>query len=136
MGWCCSVSTKIAGFDVSGSYTHSVLDFDEEANPDFATNWNTPEHKFKGQLGKTELFKDFGFNVAWRYNSEFFWEATFGNGDVPAQHVFDAQVSLKLPKINSVLKAGAANLGGDEYFTAFGSGFIGSQYYMSLTINN
>ena len=135
-GGAIQVSTKIAGFDVSGSYTHSVLDFDEEANPDFATNWNTPEHKFKGQLGKTELFKDFGFNVAWRYNSEFFWEATFGNGDVPAQHVFDAQVSLKLPKINSVLKAGAANLGGDEYFTAFGSGFIGSQYYMSLTINN
>ena len=92
--------------------------------------------KIKGQFGKTELFKNFGFNVAWRYNSEFYWEATFGEGDVPAEHVFDAQVSLTLPKLNTVLKAGAANLGGNEYFTAFGSGLIGSQYYVSLTINN
>ena len=135
-GGAIGVTTKILGFDVSGNYTKSVLDFDEEANPDFATNWNTPEHKIKGQIGKTELFKNFGFNVAWRYNSEFYWEATFGEGDVPAEHVFDAQVSLTLPKLNTVLKAGAANLGGNEYFTAFGSGLIGSQYYLSLTINN
>ena len=135
-GGAIGVTTKILGFDVSGNYTKSVLDFDEEANPDFATNWNTPEHKIKGQFGKTELFKNFGFNVAWRYNSEFYWEATFGEGDVPAEHVFDAQVSLTLPKLNTVLKAGAANLGGNEYFTAFGSGLIGSQYYVSLTINN
>jgi hypothetical protein len=135
-GGAIGITTKILGFDVSGNYTKSVLDFDEEANPDFATNWNTPEHKIKGQIGKTELFKNFGFNVAWRYNSEFYWEATFGEGDVPAEHVFDAQVSLTLPKLNTVLKAGAANLGGNEYFTAFGSGLIGSQYYLSLTINN
>jgi hypothetical protein len=31
---------------------------------------------------------------------------------------------------------GATNIGGDEYFTAFGSGFIGQQYYISLTANN
>ena len=135
-GGAIGVTTKILGFDVSANYTKSILDFDEEANPDFATNWNTPEHKIKGQFGKTELFKNFGFNVAWRYNSEFYWEATFGEGDVPAEHVFDAQVSLTLPKLNTVLKAGAANLGGNEYFTAFGSGLIGSQYYLSLTINN
>ncbi len=135
-GGAIGVTTKILGFDVSANYTKSILDFDEEANPDFATNWNTPEHKIKGQFGKTELFKNFGFNVAWRYNSEFYWEATFGEGDVPAEHVFDAQVSLTLPKLNTVLKAGAANLGGNEYFTAFGSGLIGSQYYVSLTINN
>ena len=135
-GGAIGITTRILGFDVSGNYTKSVLDFDEEANPDFATNWNTPEHKIKGQIGKTELFKNFGFNVAWRYNSEFYWEATFGEGDVPAEHVFDAQVSLTLPKLNTVLKAGAANLGGNEYFTAFGSGLIGSQYYVSLTINN
>ena len=76
-GGAIGINTKILGFDVSGNYTKSVLDFDEEANPDFATNWNTPEHKIKGQIGKTELFKNFGFNVAWRYNSEFYCEANF-----------------------------------------------------------
>jgi len=136
-GGAIGVSTKIFnGFDISANYTKSILDFDADLNPDFATNWNTPEHKVKGQFGHPKLFKNFGFNVAWRYNSEFYWEATFGEGEVPANHVFDAQVSLTLPKLNTVLKAGAANLGGNEYFTAFGSGLIGSQYYLSLTINN
>ena len=136
-GGAIGISTKIfSGFDLSANYTKSVLDFDADLNPDFATNWNTPEHKVKGQFGHPKLFKNFGFNVAWRYNSEFYWEATFGEGEVPANHVFDAQVSLTLPKLNTVLKAGAANLGGNEYFTAFGSGLIGSQYYLSLTINN
>ena len=136
-GGAIGLSTKIFnGFDLSANYTKSVLDFDADLNPDFATNWNTPEHKVKGQFGHPKLFKNFGFNVAWRYNSEFYWEATFGEGEVPSNHVFDAQVSLTLPKLKTVLKAGAANLGGNEYFTAFGSGLIGSQYYVSLTINN
>ena len=136
-GGAIGVTTKVFGdFDLSANYTKSILDFDEALNPDFATNWNTPEHKVKAQFGNRELFKNFGFNVAWRYNSEFYWEATFGEGAVPAEHVIDAQVSLTLPKLKTVLKAGAANLGGNEYFTAFGSGLIGSQYYLSLTINN
>ena len=136
-GGAIGVTTKVFGdFDLSANYTKSILDFDETLNPDFATNWNTPEHKVKAQFGNRKLFKNFGFNVAWRYNSEFYWEATFGEGAVPAEHVIDAQVSLTLPKLKTVLKAGAANLGGNEYFTAFGSGLIGSQYYLSLTINN
>ena len=136
-GGAIGVTTKVfGGFDLSANYTKSILDFDATLNPDFATNWNTPEHKVKAQFGNRKLFKNFGFNVAWRYNSEFYWEATFGEGAVPAEHVIDAQVSLTLPKLKTVLKAGAANLGGNEYFTAFGSGLIGSQYYLSLTINN
>jgi len=131
------VATKIFGnFDLSGSYTKSVLDFDRDAYPDFDTNWNTPDDKFKAQFGNTQLFKNFGFNVAWRWHDEFYWEATFGEGPVPAAHVVDFQINLTVPKWKSVLKMGATNIGGDEYFTAFGSGFIGQQYYISLTANN
>ena len=58
------VATKIFGnFDLSGSYTKSVLDFDRDAYPDFDTNWNTPDDKFKAQFGNTSLFRNFGFNV-------------------------------------------------------------------------
>ena len=121
-GGAIGLSTKYLMVVASIKRDKSILDFDADLNPDFATNWNTPEHKVKGQFGHPKLFKNFGFNVAWRYNSEFYWEATFGEGEVPANHVFDAQVSLTLPKLNTVLKAGAANLGGNEYFTAFGSG--------------
>ncbi len=131
------LSTKVFGnFDLSGSYTYAKLDFDRVKYPSFTTNFNTPEHKFKASFGNTEVFKNFGFNINYRFSDDYFWEATFGNGLVPEYHVVDAQINLKVPSFKSTFKAGATNLLGDEYFTAFGTGFIGSMYYLSWTINN
>jgi len=131
------ISTKVFGdFDLSGSYTYAKLDFDRDTYPDFTTNFNTPEHKFKASFGNTEVFENFGFNIAYRYSDDYYWEATFGNGVVPEFHVLDAQVNLQVPSFKSTFKAGATNLLGDEYFTAFGTGFIGSMYYLGWTINN
>ena len=131
------MSTKIfKNYDLSANYTKSVLEFYEELYPDFSTYWNTPEHKVKVQFGNTSLFENVGFNVAWRWFSDFYWESTFGNGDVPATHVIDAQINFTLPKLKSTIKIGGANIGSQEYYTAFGSGFIGQQYYISWTANN
>ena len=131
------LSTKVFGdFDLSGSYTYAKLVFDRVKFPDFTTNFNTPEHKFKASFGNTQLFKNFGFNINYRYSDDYFWEATFGNGLVPEFHVVDAQVNYTIPSFKSTIKAGATNLLGDEYFTAFGTGNIGSMYYISWTINN
>jgi outer membrane receptor protein involved in Fe transport len=124
------------GFDAGVNYTYAKLDFDQAANPDFRTNFNTPEHKVKATFGKDELFKNFGFNVAWRWSDDFFWESSFGDGAVPAYHTLDAQVNYRIPSLKTSLKVGATNMLGDEYFTAFGTGFIGSLYYASITINN
>lgn len=131
------LSTKLFGnFDLSGSYTYAKLDFDQEKYPSFVTNFNTPEHKFKASFGNTELFKNFGFNVSYRFSDDYFWEATFGDGVVEEYHVVDAQINLLVPSMKSTFKAGATNLTGKEYTTAFGTGFIGSMYYVSWTINN
>jgi outer membrane receptor protein involved in Fe transport len=131
------VSTKVFGdFDLSANYTFARLDFDATANPDFRTLFNTPEHKTKVSFGKTEVFKNLGFNVAWRWSDNYFWEASFGDGEIPAFHVVDAQINYTIPSLKSTFKIGATNLLQDEYFTAFGTGFIGSQYYVSWTINN
>ncbi|WP_339707448.1 TonB-dependent receptor [uncultured Kriegella sp.] len=131
------LSLKVFGnFDLGGSYTFSKLDFDQEEYPDFTTNFNTPEHKFKASFGNTELFENFGFNIAYRFSDDYYWEATFGDGLVPEFHTLDAQISYSVPSIKSTFKAGGTNLLGDEYFTAFGTGFIGSMYYVGWTINN
>ena len=131
------LSTKVFGnFDLSGSYTYAKLDFDSDKFPNFATNFNTPEHKFKASFGNTKVYKNLGFNIAYRFSDDYFWEATFGNGLVPEYHVVDAQINYKVPSFKSTFKAGATNLLGDEYFTAFGTGNIGSMYYVSWTINN
>jgi outer membrane receptor protein involved in Fe transport len=128
---------KVLGnFDLGGSYTFTKLDFDREANPDVMLNFNTPEHKFKASFGNKELFDNFGFNVSYRFSDDYYWEATFGEGVVPEFHVVDAQINYDVPSIKSTFKLGGTNLTNKEYFTAFGTGFIGSMYYLSWTINN
>ncbi|MBT8277822.1 MAG: TonB-dependent receptor [Bacteroidia bacterium] len=131
------VSTKVLGdFDLSANYTYTKEDFDKAAFPDFRTNFNTPEHKVKASFGNTDLFQNFGFNVSWRWSDTYFWQAAFGDGQVPAFNVVDAQINLRVPSVKSTFKVGATNILGDEYFTAFGTGFIGSMYYASIVINN
>lgn len=131
------LSTKVFNdFDLSANYTYSRLDFDIANNPDIRLGFNTPEHRVKASFGKTDLFENFGFNVSWRWSDDYFWESNFGDGEIPSFNVFDAQVNYRIPKYKSTLKLGATNILQDEYFTAFGTGFIGSQYYLSLTINN
>ena len=131
------LTMKVLGnFDLSGNYTYTKLDFDRAANPDLMLNFNTPEHKFKASFGNAELFKNFGFNVSYRFSDDYFWEATFAQGVVPEFHNVDAQINYTVPSIKSTFKVGGTNILGDEYFTAVGTGFIGSMYYASWTINN
>ena len=87
-------------------------------------------------FGNTNVIKNLGFNLAWRWSDSYFWQATLGDGDIPSFHTVDAQLSYTIPKIKSVIKVGATNLLGDEYFTAIGTGNIGSMYYASIVINN
>ena len=131
------LSTKVFGnYNLGANYTYAKQEFDQNKNPDFRTSFNTPEHKVKVNFGNTEVFKNFGFNLAWRWSDSYFWQATFGDGDIPSYHTLDAQLSYALPKFKSLIKIGATNVLGDEYFTAIGTGNIGSIYYASLVINN
>ena len=128
--------TKILdGFNVSLSYTYAKLEFDEDSDPDFETNFNTPEHKVKASFGKTDLFKNFGFNINWRWNDTYQWQSTFADGILPARHLMDAQINYSAPKLKSVFKLGGSNILGHQYTSAPGAGAIGSQFFISWTIN-
>jgi len=131
------VNTKVlGGFDLGLNYTFAKFDFDQSSDPDFEAGFNTPEHKVKLQFGHTKLFDNFGFNINARWQDEFFWESTFVDGIVDDRFVLDAQINYAVPSIKSVFKLGGANLTGQEFFSAPGVGAIGSQYYLSWTINN
>ncbi|WP_242203807.1 TonB-dependent receptor [Aestuariivivens insulae] len=131
------LSTKFGnGFDIGLNYTYAKLDFDQSTDPDFSASFNTPEHKVKVSLGNPELFKNFGFNINARWSDEYFWQATIANAMIPSRTVIDAQINYSVPSIKSIFKIGGTNLGGKEYQSAVGSPFIGSQYFISWTINN
>ena len=129
------MEAQVGGFDLAANYAKQVLEFDRDAYPDFIRTGILQSIELR-QFGNRNIFKNVGFNVAWRYSSEFYWEATFAEGPVPELKTVDAQINLTIPKWKSVLKAGATNIGGDDYFTAIGTGYIGQQVYISWTANN
>ncbi|WP_405610338.1 TonB-dependent receptor [Polaribacter sp. Asnod1-A03] len=131
------LNTKVfKDFNLGLNYTYAKFDFDQASDPDFEAGFNTPEHKVKLQFGKIELFKNFGFNINARWQDKYRWESTFLDATIVARTVIDAQVNYSVPSIKSIFKLGGANLTGKEYLSAPGVGAIGSQYYLSWTINN
>ena len=124
------------GFDLGFNYSYAKFEEAGGTDPDFEAGFNTPEHKVKVQFGKTDLFKNFGFNVNYRWQDEFLWQSSYYDGMVEARSVVDAQINYTIPNLKSVIKLGGANLGGKEYFSAPGVGATGSQFYLSWTIGN
>ncbi|WP_298365245.1 TonB-dependent receptor [uncultured Lutibacter sp.] len=130
------MSTKVSGnYSLGLSYTFAKFDFDQASDPDYEAGFNTPEHKVKFSIGNTEVIENLGFNVNVRWSDEYFWQSSFVDAVIDARTVVDAQVNYTIPKWKSTFKIGGANLGGKEYFSAPGNGKIGSQYFVSWTIN-
>ncbi len=130
------LSTKVFnGFNLGANYTFAKFDFDQASDPDFEAGFNTPEHKVKIQFGKASVFKNFGFNINLRWQDEYLWESSFYDAVIDARTTVDAQINYRIPKFKSTIKVGGANLGGKEYFSAPGVGAVGSQYFVSWTIN-
>ena len=121
-------------YELGVNYVWSKFDFDQASDPDYSAGFNTPEHKCKASFGSPHVFKDLGFNINFRWNSEYYWESSFMDGTVPSNSVVDAQVNYSIRKWKSIIKIGATNIGGNEYFSAPGTGYIGSQYYATWTV--
>jgi len=77
----------------------------------------------------------YGFNLVYRNVSDFFYEGTFGTGQMPGYKTLDGQVSYKFPAIKSVVKVGGTNLLNKYYRTGWGNPSIGGLYYVSFAYN-
>jgi outer membrane receptor protein involved in Fe transport len=130
------VNTKIfKKLDLGLSYTLAKFDFDQESDPNFSAGFNTPEHKFKVSLGSPNVIGNLGFNINVRYSDEYLWQSTIANAVIPQRTVGDVQINYNAQKIKSLFKVGASNVGGQEYQSAPGSPYIGSQFFVSWVFN-
>lgn len=125
----------ISNFELGLNYNYAQFDFDQEKDPSFEAGFNTPKHRIKLSVGNDKLFENFGFNVSGRWNSEYEWQSGFADGTIKSATVIDAQINYGIPKLKSVVKLGAANIAGKEYYQVIGAGLIGQQYFVSWTIN-
>ncbi len=130
------LDAKVLGdFDFGINYTYAEFEFDQAAFPDFRTQFNTPNHKVKASFGHTELFKNFGFFVNYRWSDSYEWQNTFADGPIPSFNVLDAQVNYTVPSLKSIFKLGGSNILGEDFFSAVGTGIVGSIFYVSWTVN-
>ncbi|AMC11128.1 hypothetical protein Lupro_07635 [Lutibacter profundi] len=130
------LTTKVFGnYSFGINYTYAKLDFDQTTDPDYEAGFNTPENKVKVSFGSSNVTENLGFMVNLRWSDEYLWQSSFVDTMVDARTVVDAQVSYSVPSFKSTFKIGGANIGGKEYISAPGVGSIGSQYYLSWTIN-
>lgn len=122
-----------ANFNTGFNYNWNKLISKQEGG--FIFDFNTPEHKTNIYLSNRRLVDNFGFNINWRWQSEFEWVSSFADGTVPAFSTLDAQISYELPQYSATVKAGGSNLFNQQYIGSYGAPSIGAVYYVSLTFD-
>lgn len=123
------------GYTLGSNYNWNVIN---NVPAGFLAEFNTPEHKVNFTFGNRKVTENIGFNVAWRWQSEFLWESSFTaprNGYVPSYNTVDAQVSYKIPSMKSMIKLGGSNILNTKYIQSLGGVNIGALYYISLTFD-
>ncbi|WP_410220049.1 TonB-dependent receptor domain-containing protein [Pedobacter sp.] len=119
-------------YNISGNVSYNKIG---DLPADYVNDFNTPTIRYNLGLGNREVFKNFGFNVNYRWQDKFNWMSSFAGGEVPAFGTVDAQVNLKVPSVNSIIKVGGSNILNKYYFTSYGNPEVGAMYYVSLAFN-
>ncbi len=105
----------------------------EGLDDEFMNDFNTPEHKINVTFGNRRLTDNIGFNLVYRWQDAFRWESTFAQVDVPSASTLDAQVSYRLPDMNTVVKLGGTNVLNRHYTLSGGGPNLGAIVYLSVT---
>jgi outer membrane receptor protein involved in Fe transport len=122
-----------AGWLLSGNYAYSTI---SSADVSQQTDFNTPKHKFNLTVANYSIAKVYGFNLTYRWQDAYLYQSSFITGETPAFGTLDAQISMKLPKLNhSLIKIGASNLLNYYHVDAIGDARIGGLYYVSFGYN-
>jgi iron complex outermembrane receptor protein len=106
-----------------------------DAPAGFRTYFNSPSYRVNIGISNDNVYRNLGFNVAYRYQSPVFWQSAFGDMDIPDITTVDAMVSYKVPTAKLSFKIGATNLLNKYYRSASGTPSIGGLYYLTIGYN-
>ncbi|GAB3777071.1 TonB-dependent receptor [Spirosoma horti] len=101
--------------------------------------FNTPKWITNVGLSNTDLWRNIGFSVNYKYQSSFLWQSSLATGMVPAINTFDAQISYTLTKSSRAnaplsLKLGGTNLLNRPYTTFTAGPSVGAFYYATVVV--
>lgn len=127
-------------YQVSGNYSWNKLNKSFPDDP-IIPAFNTPEHKYNLGLSGRDVpvnvgpirIREFGFNVNYKWIQGFIFEGSPQfTGSINDYALLDAQVNVRIPKINTTVKLGASNLLNNKTFQTYGGPRIGRLAYLSL----
>jgi hypothetical protein len=105
-------------------------------SPDlFITGFNTPDWTTNLSFGNRAIARNVGFNIVWKWQNSFLWESPLVTGDIAAINNIDAQVTLRVPKIKSIIKLGGTDVLNNRHIQYAGGPTIGALYYVAITVD-
>lgn len=122
----------VGKYTISGNVSYNKIG---DLPVNYINDFNTPKIRYNLGFGNKEIIKNFGFNLAYRWQDQFYWNSSFASGQVPAYSSLDAQVSLRIPSVQSVIKLGGSNVLNKYYFTSYGNPSAGAIYYVAISFN-
>ena len=122
----------IGKYNISGNVSYNEIG---DLPVNYINDFNTPKIRYNLGFGNKEIIKNFGFNLAYRWQDQFYWNSSFASGQVPAYSSLDAQVSLRIPSVQSIIKLGGSNVLNKYYFTSYGNPQAGAIYYVAISFN-
>lgn len=132
-GWALGADLLLPGrFYFKGNIAYDALQSLGDRPPGFQSRYNTPRYRANLSIGNRTVIKNLGFGISWRWQDKFLWQSAFGTAEIPPFQIMDAQVSLHITSLRSVIKAGASNVLNTPYNTSFGSAQIGGLYYITI----
>lgn len=121
------------GYSIAGNVAWNDLISQEDLTEQgFRASYNTPEWRYNIRLENRKVTPNLGFNIVYRWQDAFLWESSFGSGIVDAFSALDAQVSYKIPRLNTTVKLSGSNILNDYYVNSFGNPSIGGIYLLSF----
>ncbi|HMQ07267.1 MAG TPA: carboxypeptidase-like regulatory domain-containing protein [Saprospiraceae bacterium] len=122
---------------LSTNYTYNNFNIDEDKFPggfqDFDIGFNTPTSKINFGVVNKRVVKNLSFGANYRWQNDFYWFGSFGEGAIPAYGILDAQFSLRIPSAKTTIKLGATNITKTQFITNYGGPTIGRMTHLTIT---
>ena len=136
LGWAVGLDYLLPnGILMKGNIAYNKL-IDGIDEPGVEAQFNTPDYRANITIGHHRIIKNLGFNVNMHWQNSFYWQGTFGAGEIPATTTIDAHIAYKIPAMKTVIKIGGSNLTNKYYTTSFGSAQVGGLYYITLVYDD
>jgi iron complex outermembrane receptor protein len=120
------------GYLIGANTTYTRLDRTDNGDG-LEDGFNTPRWACNLSLANENAYRNFGFGLNYRWQQGYYSQTFLVNGNVPAYHTLDAQLSYAVPAAQVRFKLGGSNVLNNYYVSYLGGPSMGGLYYLAVT---